>query len=267
MSIGNLARMASTLLPHGAQGDRQRTGKAKAVSARGATASGSGTPPMKCEKQKHGSLMGGKAGTRAVVTGRPRQMLETERRRQLIAAAADLFLYKGYHATTMDDVARCAGMSKKTVYQVFSSKSELFDGLLSDWFAPFTAPIEADDQPPRQVLTDALSRLANFALSECQIRLTRLLIAETACSEEIATALDRQCVGRGKGALEQWLAAQAARGVLKIDNPKETANMLFFAAAGDFQMGLLLRTRPRPAAEEIAARIEHTVAAFFRQLG
>jgi AcrR family transcriptional regulator len=194
-------------------------------------------------------------------------MLEAERRRQLIGSAADLFLHKGYHATTMDDIARCAGMSKKTVYQVFSSKSELFDALLSDWFAPFTAPIESDDRPPQQVLTEALSRLASFALSERQVLLTRLLIAETSCSEEIATALDRQCLGKGKGALAQWLAAQAARGVLKIDNPTEAANMLFFSAVGDFLMRLLLRTRPQPAREEIAARIDHTVEAFFRQIG
>jgi AcrR family transcriptional regulator len=205
--------------------------------------------------------------TRPAAAGRPRQKQDVERRRQLIAAAEDLFLHKGYHATTMDDVARGAGMSKKTVYQVFSSKSELFDALLSDWFAPFTAPIEADDQPPRQVLTDALSRLASFALSERQVLLMRLLIAETSCSEEIATALDRQCIGRGKGALEQWLAAQAGLGVLTIDNPKEAANMLFFSVVGDFLMRLLLRTRPKPTTEEIDARVEHTVSAFFRQLG
>ena len=206
-------------------------------------------------------------GTRAAVTGRPRLMLEAERRRQLIAAAADLFLHKGYHATTMDDVARCAGMSKKTVYQVFSSKSELLDALLSDWFAPFTAPIETDGQPPRQVLTDALLWLANYALSERQILLMRLLIAETSLSEDIATALDRQCMGRGKGALEQWLTAQASAGVLKIDDPKEIANMLFFTVVGDFLLRLLLRKRPEPTDDEIAARIEHTVAAFFRQFG
>jgi AcrR family transcriptional regulator len=194
-------------------------------------------------------------------------MLEIDRRRHLIAAAADLFLHKGYHATTMDDVARCAGMSKKTVYQVFSSKSELLDALLSDWFAPFTAPIEADDQPPRQVLTDALLRLANYALSERQVLLMRLLIAETSLSEDIAIALDRQCMGRGKGALEQWLAAQAAAGVLKIDDPKEAANMLFFTVVGDFLLRLLLRKRPEPADDEIAARVEHTVAVFFGQLG
>jgi AcrR family transcriptional regulator len=204
-------------------------------------------------------------GTRPPAAGRPRQMMEAERRRQLIAAAKDLFLHKGYHATTMDDVARCAGMSKKTVYQVFLGKSELFDALLSDWFAPFTAPIEADGRPPRQVLADTLSRLANFALSERQVLLMRLLIAETSCSEEIATALDRQCMGQGKGALEQWLAAQAALGVFKIDDPKEAANMLFFAVVGDFLMRLLLRTRPKPTAEEIEARINHTVSAFFRQ--
>jgi AcrR family transcriptional regulator len=204
---------------------------------------------------------------RTVVAGRPRQMQEVDRRGQLIAAAEGLFLHKGYHATTMDDVARCAGMSKKTVYQVFSGKSELFDALLSDWFAPFTEPIEAGDQPQRQVLAGALSRLANFALSERQVLLMRLLIAETSCSEEIATALDRQCIGRGKGALEQWLAAQARLGVLTIDNPREVANMLFFSVVGDFLMRLLLRTRPQPTTEEIEARIDHTVSAFFRQFG
>jgi AcrR family transcriptional regulator len=204
------------------------------------------------------------SGTRAVVTGRPRQLQEAERRRQLIAAAEDLFLHKGYHATTMDDVARRAGMSKKTVYQVFSSKSELLDAVLSDWFAPFTAPIEADGRPPRQVLTEALMRLANYALSERQVLLMRLLIAETSYSEDIAAALDRQCLGRGKSALEQWLAGEAARGVLTIDHPKEAANMLFFGAIGDFLLRLLLRKGPPPQSDEIAARIAYTVAAFFR---
>jgi AcrR family transcriptional regulator len=206
-------------------------------------------------------------GTRAMVIGRPRLMLEAERRRQLIAAAADLFLHKGYHATTMDDIARCAGMSKKTVYQVFSSKAELLDALLSDWFAPFTAPIETDGEPPRRVLTDALLRLANYTLSERQVLLMRLLIAETSLSEDIAAALDRQCMGRGKGALEQWLTAQAAAGALKIDDPKEVANMLFFTVVGDFLLRLLLRKRPEPTSEEVAARIERTVAVFFRQFG
>jgi AcrR family transcriptional regulator len=201
--------------------------------------------------------------TKAVGAGRPRQMLEDERRRQLITAAAELFLHKGYHATTMDDVARCAGMSKKTVYQVFSAKSELLDALLSDWLAPVTIPVESDGRPPREVLTEVLSRIINFALAERQVLMTRLLIAETPYSEEIAAALDRQGCGRGMGALEQWLASQAALGSLKIDDPDEVSNMLFFTAAGDVLMGLLLRTRAQPTVEEVNARVERTVANFF----
>jgi TetR/AcrR family transcriptional regulator of autoinduction and epiphytic fitness len=197
--------------------------------------------------------------------GRPRQMLEDERRSRLISAAAELFLRKGYHATTVEDVARCAGMSKKTVYQVFSGKSGLFDALLTDWFAPYTIPIDSDGRSLEDVLIDALSRQANFALTERQVAMTRLLIAEAPCSEEIVSALDRQGLGRGKGALEQWLAAQAALGVLKIDNAAEASSMLFFTAVGDFLMGLLLRIRPRPTAEDVHARVKQTVAAFLRQ--
>lgn len=194
-------------------------------------------------------------------------MGEGERRRHVIAAAADLFLHRGYHATTMDDVARAAGMSKKTVYQTFSSKSELFEGLLADSFAPFTEPIEADDRPLREVLTEALARLAHLALSERQVLLIRLLIAETSCSQEIATAVDRQCIGQGKGALQRWLAAQAARGALAVDDPREAANALFYSAVGEFLMRLLLWKRERPTPQEIDSRVAYTVDAFFREIG
>ena len=49
----------------------------------------------------------------------------------LIEAAEDMFLAKGYHAATMNDVANAAGMSKKTVYTLIKSKAELFITLLA----------------------------------------------------------------------------------------------------------------------------------------
>jgi AcrR family transcriptional regulator len=198
--------------------------------------------------------------------GRPRQMSDSERRGQLIAVAGDMFLKKGYRATTMDDIAQSAGMSKKTLYQVFAAKTELFDALLTAWFAPFTVPVESDGRSPSEVLTDLLCRLTNFALSDRQISMTRLLIAETSHSEEISIALERQGIGRGKGALERWLAVEVAQGTLRIDDPEEAANMLFFTAAGDFLLGLLLRTRPRPSVEDVSARVTRVVTTFFQQV-
>jgi TetR/AcrR family transcriptional regulator, cholesterol catabolism regulator len=48
-----------------------------------------------------------------------------ETKEKIIASAKQLFLSYGVRAVTMDDIAREAGVSKKTIYQVFKDKNEL----------------------------------------------------------------------------------------------------------------------------------------------
>jgi AcrR family transcriptional regulator len=48
-----------------------------------------------------------------------------ERRDALVAAAYALFGEKGYAATTMDDVASRAGLSRRTAFRYFASKEDL----------------------------------------------------------------------------------------------------------------------------------------------
>jgi len=52
------------------------------------------------------------------------------RRRQVVAAALEVFSSVGYHAASMDDIAVRAGVSKPVVYQHFSSKLELYLAIL-----------------------------------------------------------------------------------------------------------------------------------------
>src|SRR5438105_9544893 len=47
------------------------------------------------------------------------------KREAILAAAARLFVQKGYEATTMDDIAGAAGVSKATLYRYVTSKEEL----------------------------------------------------------------------------------------------------------------------------------------------
>jgi AcrR family transcriptional regulator len=57
--------------------------------------------------------------------------LGPERRRpQVLDAALDLFLAHGYDGTSMDAVARSAGVTKPVVYACFPGKDELFRALL-----------------------------------------------------------------------------------------------------------------------------------------
>lgn len=54
------------------------------------------------------------------------------RRRQLLDVAVDVFAERGFHKTSMDDVAEAAGVTKPVLYQHFDSKRELYLELLED---------------------------------------------------------------------------------------------------------------------------------------
>jgi AcrR family transcriptional regulator len=54
------------------------------------------------------------------------------RRRQLLDVALDEFAQRGFHATSMNDIADAAGVSKPVLYQHFRSKRALYRELLED---------------------------------------------------------------------------------------------------------------------------------------
>lgn len=55
-----------------------------------------------------------------------------QRRSQLLEVAIKLFAEHGFHATSMDDIAEAAGVTKPVVYQHFPSKRALYRELLDD---------------------------------------------------------------------------------------------------------------------------------------
>jgi AcrR family transcriptional regulator len=55
-----------------------------------------------------------------------------QRRRQLLDTACEVFAERGFHATSMEDVASRAGVTKPVLYQHFPSKRALFVELLDD---------------------------------------------------------------------------------------------------------------------------------------
>jgi AcrR family transcriptional regulator len=70
------------------------------------------------------------ASSEAPATGRPVRLPRSARRKQLLAAAQEVFVAQGYHAAAMDDIAERAGVSKPVLYQHFPGKLELYLALL-----------------------------------------------------------------------------------------------------------------------------------------
>jgi AcrR family transcriptional regulator len=60
-----------------------------------------------------------------------RRLTAEERRSAILDAALTAFSQKGYHATSLDDIAREAGVSKALIYEHFASKQELHADLIA----------------------------------------------------------------------------------------------------------------------------------------
>lgn len=76
-------------------------------------------------------------------------------RRAIVAAATDLFVTKGYAATSLAEVAAAAGVARPTVFAVFGSKPALLRQALDEALAGDDAPIPVAQRPWFQPVWDA----------------------------------------------------------------------------------------------------------------
>ncbi len=181
---------------------------------------------------------------------------------QLINAAEDIFLAKGYHAATMNDVAKAAGMSKKTVYTIIESKAELFGALLTHRKSLLKFPEPHADWTIHDLLTANLLALARFLLSPGQIAILRLIMAEYTHSPDLGRVFHRNRVTKAKSQLEICLADIAIQHGCSAAQAKEMAAMLFGMAIGEFHLGVLIGFRSAPSKQALEKRIRQAVDIF-----
>jgi AcrR family transcriptional regulator len=215
-------------------------------------------------KRTHGAPNEG--ARRPGARGRPRLLDETTRRDRLVAAAEHVFVEMGYGAASMDDIARRAGMSKKTIYQVFETKQELFAAVIDSRKAALAAMIEGEGSDelrrPEEVLRRFLQQIARFVLAPRQAALYRLAVAESQRAPELANAFHREGSTKACSALMQWLASQHERGILHVPDSASAAKTLFYMAIAELQMRLLIGDCQEPDESMIDERVDYAVRLF-----
>ena len=147
----------------------------------------------------------------------------TDRKRQAIVdAAVAEFRTNGFDATSMDKIAATAGVSKRTVYNHFPSKDELFAHILQqlwDSSAALQAIRYRADLPLRAQLLELMGTKMALLRDGYFLDLARVAIAEGIHHPERAQEMVARLADKEEG-VSVWLRAAQADGKLK---PMDTA--------------------------------------------
>lgn len=162
---------------------------------------------------------------------RPTQQPKFQRRAdarpdEVLDAALALFVENGFAATTVQQIARKAGLSKGAVYLYFPSKQALLAGLVDRAIVPIAdqalAAIAGYRGDPRPVIRQVLEAIANRIRDDKTLAVPALVIREAAAAPEIAQMYRAQVLDRVLPAFTALLAQGVEAGYIRPIDPELT---------------------------------------------
>ena len=199
--------------------------------------------------------------------GRPQLRPDAETRQIIYEASRHEFAGNGYAATSMEAVARLAGVSTKTLYRLIPNKAALFEGMVTDRLDRFLSDFNlraVDHADIAEALQAALMSCAELMLDEDVVALQRMILQETGKFSDLAGTFYKNGIRRTVAALADWLRAQQARGLIVLDDPDEAAGMLIGMLSSAPQRAAIFGGVPMPSREAIEARVRACAKLFLR---
>jgi AcrR family transcriptional regulator len=199
--------------------------------------------------------------------GRPQVRPDDETRQIIYEAARQAFAGQGYAATSMEAVARRAGVSTKTLYRLIPNKASLFEAMVSDRLDRFVANVNlhaGDDAGLEDALYAALLACAELTLDDEVIALQRMVLQEAGKLSDPAGTFYRNAIHRTQAALADWLRVQQKRGLIELDDVDEAAGMLLGMVASAPRRAAMFGGVALPSRSQIEARVRRCAALFLR---
>lgn len=152
---------------------------------------------------------------------------------RLLDAALVLFSEHGFSGTSMDQIAKNAGASTKTLYSRFNNKSEILEAVImrnvqrtvADVLRGFA--LRPEESEPREYLTKFAMQIGMANLAEETAGIMRVSFAEGHRFPVLAR-LYKETTGRGVEAMANALRVWRDKGQIDFDDdPRELAKMAF----------------------------------------
>ena len=193
-----------------------------------------------------------------------------EKTAAIVEAARTTFLAKGFDAASMDQIAMAAGVSKRTVYNRFRSKEELFGAAITETCSNLL-PLNVDDieasLPPQEFI---------FALSCAFVR--GILAPDALSLRRIAAFEAERTPAIGQAYLEhgpQWMVDEATpiltrlteKGVFQVTDVREALWQLGALITEPLYTRVLMGAAPDNLEEAIDEQVDRGVRAFMKIYG
>jgi TetR/AcrR family transcriptional regulator, mexJK operon transcriptional repressor len=200
--------------------------------------------------------------------GRPRRGTERTREQGLLEAATRVFVRSGYVSSSIQKVAREAGVSTRTIYERYKNKGELLGAVVSHLVENDLTTVMSAAELSRLSVNEALltigktitSRLVSPTVSS----LLRLLVTEGRSFPNLALKMRERTKDRFDDAVEQYFRLQVENGVLMLRDPARSASLFTQMINGELMNGVLFGTNTPVPEAQVHEHITFVVDFFLR---
>jgi len=193
--------------------------------------------------------------------GRPK---DPDKRLAILESAKQLFVEQGYAGTSMDAIARSAGVSKLTLYSHFGHKEDLFQQCVvskCEEHAPHALYDPNNNLPLHQRLSSIGAAFVELLFSEEAIKFYRMMAGEARQTGKLGRLFYDAGPQRMLDQFDELLAAAVRQGELEVKDRQRAANHYFSMMRGDHHMRVLIGEK-RPPASELRTHIADVVDVF-----
>ncbi|GAA4760921.1 efflux system transcriptional repressor MexL [Stakelama sediminis] len=185
----------------------------------------------------------------------------------ILRAARELFFARGFVATTIEDIAQEAAVSKVTVYKRYGDKETLFEQALRTEVDNMAQAFEIGDQSASG-LEERLNafgiKLMRFVFRPKHVALDRVSAQVFMQMPELGRRVYDAGVGQIRHYLSNALEEACDRGILVCDNPELAAEDLHSLWRGFTDVELKFGARKHIDDEIIEQRVRHGTRTFLR---
>jgi len=199
--------------------------------------------------------------------GRPQLRPDDETRDIIYDAARHVFAEKGFSATSMEAIARAAGVSTKTLYRLIENKAVLFEQMVRQRIDRFVNAVNlsvCENRNFEVALGDALIICGELILDREVLAIPRMILAESDAFPQMAESFYKNAMRRTVGALGDWLRQQQRRGAISLDDPEDAAGMLLGMLIFEPQRAVWFGRSPAPSPAAIEQRARKCVKLFLQ---